>query len=414
MANNVITSSMITDETMRILHNESAFLGNINTEYKKEFAQEGAKAGATVNVRRPVQFTVRSGAAINIQDVNETTVPVTISPEFGVDFQFSDYDLTLTIDKFSERYLKPAGTRLAAELDKRIGALYTSIANFAGTPGTVPSTVQVPLDAAAILDNFACPRDGRRTLAINPITNSKLVGGMSGLFNNQSIQGDQIKRGMMDTNLGMKFQMSQNVPTHTVGPLGGTPLINGANQGLINAGATDNPYGSTTSLVTDGWTAAAASRLKAGDVITIAGVFDVNLETKQVLSSLKQFVVTADVSSDASGNLTAVISPAIIAGGAYQNCSARPADNAAITVVTGTANTSYAQNLMFHKDALTLVTCSMDLPKGMDMASQSEYDGVGVRFVRGFDITNNRRVCRFDILAGFAAIRPEWALRLTA
>lgn len=414
MANNVITSSMITDETLRILHNESAFLGNINTEYKKEFAQEGAKAGATVNVRRPVQFTVRSGATINIQDVNETTVPVTISPEFGVDFQFSDFDLTLSIDKFSERYLKPAGTRLAAELDVRIGALYKSIANFSGTPGTTPSTVQVPLDAAAILDNFACPRDGRRTLAINPLTNSKLVGGMSGLFNNQSTQGDQIKRGMMDTNLGMKFQMSQNVPTHTVGPLGGTPLVNGANQGLINSGSTDNPYSSTTSLITDGWTASAASRLKAGDVITIAGVFDVNLETKATLSSLKQFVVTADVSSDGSGNLTTVISPAIIAGGAYQNCTARPADNAAITVVTGTASTSYAQNLLFHKDAMTLVTCSMDLPKGMDMASQSEYDGVGVRFIRGYDITNNRRVCRFDILAGFAAIRPEWALRLTA
>jgi hypothetical protein len=123
--------------------------------------------------------------------------------------------------------------------------------------------------------------------------------------------------------------------------------------------------------------------------------------------------LTADVSSDASGNLTAVISPAIIAGGAYQNVTARPASGAAITVLTGAANTLNGQNVLFHKDAFTLVTVDMDLPRGMDMSERMVSDGVSLRFVRGFDITNNKRLCRFDILAGYAALRPEWACRLT-
>jgi uncharacterized RmlC-like cupin family protein len=250
-------------------------------------------------------------------------------------------------------------------------------------------------------------------LALTPLSNAKLVGGMSGLFNDQATQGKQLKNGMMSTNLGLDFIMSQNLPTHTVGGLGGTPLVNGANQGLINAGATDNPSAATTSLITDGWTAAVANRLKRGDVFTIAGVTAVNPETKVSTGVLRQFIATADAASDGAGNLTVAIYPAIIAGGAYQNVTARPADNAAITVLTGTASTAYGQNLMFHRDAFTLVTADMELPKGMDMAERAVEDGVSIRFVRGYDITNNRRICRFDLLAGYGLLRPEWAVRVT-
>jgi len=414
MANAIITSSIITNETLRILHNESAFLGNINTEYEDQFANKGMKAGSIVNVRQPVQYTIRDGAAINIQDVNETTVPITMEAEFGIDWAFSDYDLKLTIDEFSKRYLAPAAKRLAAELDLRIATrFYRGVANFSGTPGTPISTPQAVLDAAVLLDNAACPRTDGRMLALTPLSNAKLVGGMSGLFNDQATQGKQLKSGMMATNLGMDFIMSQNLPTHTVGGLGGTPLVNGANQGLINSGSTDNPSAATTSLVTDGWTAAIANRLKRGDVLTIAGVFAVNPETKVSTGVLRQFVATTDAASDGSGNLTVAIYPAIIAGGAYQNVTARPADNAAITVLTGTASTAYGQNIMFHRDAFTLVTADMELPKGMDMADRAVEDGVSIRFIRGYDITNNRRICRFDLLAGYGLLRPEWAVRVT-
>ena len=412
MANAIITSSIITNETLRILHNESAFLGNINTEYEDQFANKGMKAGSVVNVRQPVQYTIRDGATINIQD--GVVVSFTMEPEFGIDWAFTDYDLKLSIDEFSKRYLAPAAKRLAAELDLRIATrFYRGVANFSGTPGTPISTAQSVLDAAVLLDNAACPRTDGRMLALTPLSNSKLVGGMSGLFNDQATQGKQLKSGMMATNLGMDFIMSQNLPTHTVGGLGGTPLVNGANQGLINSGSTDNPSAATTSLVTDGWTAAIANRLKRGDVLTIAGVFAVNPETKVSTGVLRQFVATTDAASDGSGNLTVAIYPAIIAGGAYQNVTARPADNAAITILTGTASTSYGQNILFHRDAFTLVTADMELPRGMDMAERAVEDGVSLRFIRGYDITNNRRICRFDLLAGYGLLRPEWAVRVT-
>lgn len=424
MANSLQTATIVTNEVLRIAHNNSAFLGNMNTDHDDKWKGKYAP-GSTLKVRRPVQFTVRSGATANIQDITESTVDLTVQPEIGIDFAVSNFELATavrndgSVDKaFRDRYLKPAGLRIAAELDYRIAqAVKNDVYNFVGTPGTPASSVTDILNAQVPMDLFACPRDGLRYAALDPVTNASVVAGFATLFNDQSVLSKQFKTGMIQTSLGLDFLMSQNTPSHTVGPLGGTPLVNGANQGLINSGTTDNPYGATTSLVTDGWTAAAAARLKAGDVITLAGVNSVNPETKKDNGRLMQFVVTADVSSDAGGNATVVIAPAIIAGGAFQNVSARPADNAAITVVTGTANTTYNQNLLWHRDAITFASPEQEIPGGMDMAYQAslaDEGSIALRFVRGFDITNNRFISRFDLLYAVKAAKPEWVVRRTS
>lgn len=414
MADNLITSTIILNKTMQILHNQSAFLGNISSEFNDEFAKKGMKAGATVSPRRPVQFRVRDGATASLQDVNETSTPITVEPEFGIDFDFSEFDRTLSVDDFSKRYMVPAGQRLATELDTRIATrFYQAVANWTGTAGTTPSTALAMLKAAAILDDLGCPRDGFRVAALNPLATAYMVDGLKGLLNDGGIVGKQTKTGLMATNLGMDFQMSQNVPTHTVGPLGGTPLVDGATQGTTTAVVTENPWAATTSLLTKGWTASAAARLKKGDVITLAGVYAVNLENKNVMPYLKQFVVRADVSSTSGGAATLTLMPALIDSGAYQNVSALAADSAAITVVTGSASTAYPQNMLFHKDAFTMVTVGMDVPNGMDMAEQITYEGVNLRFVRGFDITANKRISRFDIMAGYGPLRNEWACRVS-
>ena len=423
MANALVTSTVITNEVLRIAHNASAFLGNVNTDYKEAWTGE-VKPGSTVKARAPVQFTHRDGETANVQDVTERSVDVALQPLLGLDFAVGSTELTSSVgsngsvDKaFKERYLKPAGLKLAALLDYRIGTLMkNSFHQMVGTPGTPPATFADLLNAGVPLDRMSVPRDGMRMAAIEPGANASIVAGLSGLFNNKEVLGEQYKTGIIKTGAGLDLAMSQNVPSHTVGPLGGTPLVNGANQGLINSGATDNPYGATTSLVTDGWTAAAALRLNYGDTFTLANVYSVNPETKASTGVLQQFLVTANVSSDASGNATIVISPAIIAGGAYQNVTARPADNAALTITSGAANTTYTNNLIWHRDAFTFVSPKQELPGGMDMAYQAslaDEGGVSLRFVRGFDITNNRFISRFDILWGGAVTLPNFGVRRT-
>lgn len=427
MANALQTSTIITNEVLRIAHNTSVFLGNTNSDYKETWNGE-YKPGSTLKARAPVQFTHRTGETASVQDVTERTVDVTLQPLLGLDFTVGSTELATSIGsdgkvnpEFKNRYLKPAGLKLSAMLDWNIGQIMKNGAyQFVGTPGAAPSSITDILNAQVPLDRMSVPRDGQRIAAIEPGANAAVVAGLATLFNDTKMLGDQYKTGVMKTGLGLDFAMSQNVPTHTVGPLGGTPVVNGANQGLINAGATDNPWAATTSLVTNGWTAAAALRLKKGDVFTLGlggtRVESVNPENKQSTGQLQQFVVTADVSSDASGNATIVTSPAIIAGGAYQNVTTLPATGAAITVLTGTANTAYSQNLVWHKDAITFVSPKQELPGGMDMAYQAslaDEGGISLRFVRGYDLTNNRFISRFDILWGAAVTLPNFIVRRT-
>lgn len=423
MANALVTSTIVTNEVLRIAHNNSAFLGNMSTDYKDAWTGQ-YKPGGTLKARRPVQFTHRSGATANVQDITESSVDVLVQPELGIDFAVSNYDLATAVGsngsvskEFKQRYLQPAGLKIAAILDYSIASIVKNATyNFIGSPGTGPSTIADILAAKVPAQNQAVP-PGDFFCALSPTANAAIVGGFATLFNDQKTLAEQYKTGMIKTALGVDFLMSQNIPSHTVGALGGTPLVSGANQGLTNAGTTDNPYGATTALLTKGWTAAAAARLAQGDVFTIAGVNTVNPETKADTGILQNFVVTAAFSSDASGNGSVTISPAIIAGGAFQNVTARPADSAPITVKTGTASTAYAQNVLWHRDAITFVSPKQELPGGMDMAYQAslaDEGGVSLRFVRGFDITNNRFISRFDVLWGAAVTKPEWVVRRTA
>jgi hypothetical protein len=84
----------------------------------------------------------------------------------------------------------------------------------------------------------------------------------------------------------------------TLGAGGGTPLVNGASQ-------------TGSSIITDGWPDSTVV-LKAGDLVQFASITLV-------------YDVTADVTSDGSGNATIPISPNIFSGGS-------PANNAAITI----------------------------------------------------------------------------------
>ena len=202
--------------------------------------------------------------------------------------------------------------------------------------------------------------------------------------------------------------MTQNVATHTVGAHGGTPVVNGANQ---NDTYDDTKNTNQTSLVTDGWTASTAV-LKAGDVITIADVYAVNPVTKVAKSFLKQFTVVSDVTSDGSGNATLTISPALITSGAHQTASAVPADDAAITVA-GTASTNYAQNMVFCKDAFSLVMVPLVAPPGAVDVSRQSYKGCNVRVVPVYDGVNDVSRWRLDVLYGVKTVDERQAVRIS-
>lgn len=401
MANTNLTISMTTREALRILENKLTFAKGVNREYDDQFAISGAKIGDTINIRKPARYVGRSGAALSVEDHTETSVALQLDTQFGVDVNFTSKELTLSIDDFSKRILAPAIATVANKIDRDGLGLYKHVANAVGTPGTTPTTLKTYLQAGAKLDYNSTPRDGNRSLVIEPTAQVEIVDALKGLFQSSDKISDQYESGNMGLAGGFKWSMDQNVVSHTVGPLGGTPLVNGV------------PTSGATTLVTDGWTAAAASRLKQGDVFTIANVFSVNPQSRQSTGQLQQFVVTADVSSDGSGNLTAAIFPAITSSGAFQTVNALPADNAAITVL-GAASTVSPTNLAYHKDAFVMGCADLLLPKGVDMASRvsDKQLGLSIRMIRQYDINNDKFPCRLDVLYGWKAVYPELACRI--
>jgi len=400
MANTPLTISMITKESLRVLENNLAFAKGVNRDYDDQFAIGGAKIGDTINIRKPARYIGRTGTALAVEDHTETSVPLQLSTQFGVDINFTSKELTLSIDEFSDRIIKPAMATVANKLDSDGLALYKSVYNAVGTPGTTPTLLKTYLQAGAKMDYEATPRDGNRSVVVEPTAQVEIVDSLKSLFQSGDQIMKQYEQGNMGQAAGFKWSLDQNVAVHTVGPLGGTPLVNGASQ-------------TGSSLVTNGWTAAAALRLKAGDTFTIAGVFAVNPQSRASTGQLRQFVVTADTSSDASGNATIPIFPAITTSGAFQTVTASPASGAAITVL-GAPNTLSPVNLAYHKNAFVLGCADLLLPKGVDMAARvsDKQLGLSARMVRAYDINNDKFPCRFDILYGWKAVYPELACRI--
>lgn len=398
--NTFLTITMITREALRILDNNLTFTKRINRQFDGSFEVAGAKIGTTLNVRKPVQYVGRTGQALVLEDITETSVPVTLDQQIGVDIAPTSQDLALKIDDFSERILQPAVANMANRVDAMSMALYNQIYNSVGTPGTTPNALLTYLQAGVALNNNSAPLDGKRSVVITPLMEATLVDALKGLFQQASAIADQYEKGQMGRTAGFEFYMDQNCATHTVGPLGGVPLVDGAGQ-------------NGASLNTKGWSLAAASRLKRGDVFTLAGVYGVNIQSRANTTVLQQFVVTSDFSSGADGKGAVGISPSIVTSGAYQTVTGSPADGAALTVV-GAASTVSPQGLAFHADCMTLACADLPLPRGVDMAARVSDPqlGLSMRVIRAYDISLDRFPTRLDILFGLAVLRPGLACRV--
>jgi hypothetical protein len=434
MANTLLTISDITNESLMILENELVLADKVSREYDDRFGVDGAKIGYTINVRLPARFIGTAGPALNVEDFVENSRPVTLTNQFHVDTQFITSDLLLSMDMFSKRVLKPKIATIANRVDNDLANFMRwNTAASVGTAGTAPTTLAPFLSAGAILDTEAVPRDGDRCMVLSPFTQASMVNALTGLFNPQTQIGEQYKKGMMAREtVGFNWYMDQNISSQTNKAVAGTPQFSttGTSSALKTSGWADSG-----TLQTKGWTASTAI-LNVGDVFTIAGVFMVNPQARQATGQLRYFVAlpasgtpsagtfaaTTDIfgnvnggtyTSDGSGNCQITIAECIISAGQFQNVSAAPANSAAITLYSTTAQTS-PQGLAFHKDAYTLVSADLPLPGGVDMAARAAHKDVGfsMRVVRQYTINNDALPTRIDVLYGYAPLYRSFACRV--
>jgi hypothetical protein len=388
---------MITRKALEILENNLVLTRNVNRQYDDSFAVEGAKIGSTLRIRLPDRALVTDGAALQVQDDNEQFTTLSVSNQKHIGVNFTTAELTMQLDDFAERVLKPRISQLASSIDADVANAYRTIGNSVGTPGTTPSTSFVLLQAQQKLNENAAVMSPRYA-TVNPAANAGLVEGMKGLFNPTDTVSKQFKNGMMGTGvLGFEeINMSQSIKQH----LTGTRAATGA-----TTGAAVTAEGATTLTLTVG----SGETINPGDVFTIADCFAVNPQTRESTGSLFQFVALA--STTATTTATVTVAPIYSANHALATVNALPANSKAVVFV-GAPSQQYAQNLVYHKDAITFATADLLLPQGVDMASRAVHNGISLRIVRQYDINNDRMPCRIDVLYGYGVIRAPMATRI--
>lgn len=413
MANTTLTADIIAAEAITILDNELVMAKQVFRGYENEFDKKvnGYKSGETISIRKPTDFTVRDGATMDVQDVTEGKTTIVLNKRKGIDFKFTSQDLTTKIGELSERVIKPAMVQLANQIDRDLMALYASVPNWVGTPGQTVNSYTDFAKAPERLDTLAVPFDARSAV-MSPADHWGLLGSQTSLYM-QDVAKGAYRNGSLGMIGGVDTYMSQNVPSHTTGNFAGTVLIDLS----ITTSTTTYESVKDTNVQTihmDGFTTAAAV-VKAGDVFTIADVYDVNPVTKARLPHLKMFTVTADATM-ASNEGDLIITPAIIWTGAFKNVdvvsSVTDLNNQAVTFI-GTQSSVYPQNMVFHKNAFALVSVPLISPPGAVDVARKSYKGTNVRVIPVYDGVTDESAWRLDVLYGVKAIDPRLAVRLS-
>jgi hypothetical protein len=410
MANTLATPSWTTKEVARAFINKLVFLAHVNRTYDDQYVQAGAKVGNTVNARLPQRFTVTDGQALQLQNLYDQTVPITLTNQKNVAFGYSSAQATTELDNIRTRYVTPGAEALANAAEVlAFDNVYRDIYSSVGTPGTTPTATLTYLQAGVKLTDLSTPLMGRVAM-LDPLAMSTLADTTTSLFNPSAVIAENYTEGQFGRKqLGVDGWYQDPVrPTHTTGTYtASTPLVNGADQ-----------TGSTIS--TDGWASGAAT-LNKGDVFTIAGVNSVNPLSYSSSGRLQQFVVTATTSDSSGAMATLPISPSIITSGALQTVSASPDNNAVITVLGTTAaaggtlaTTASPQSFVYHPDAFAFVMADLIKPgAGAESTTvRSKSLGFSIRMVEQYQIGTDQNPSRLDILIGATTIQARLAARV--
>ncbi len=390
----------------QMLVDELQFTKSIDKAPESDYqGKNGYGAGDTIYISKPARFTPQDTFDITStqQDITEEKVALTLDTisTVGLNIDSLEYATEMQIKDMATRVIKPAVQAIAQDVEskflvKAINSVYNSV----GTAGSNAFGVADVLASRTLLNKNLCPKDDNRFILLDSEAGAKAVDARKGLFQSSEEIAKQYKMGYIGTADGFKWLENELLPTVTNG-----------NDITFEVRTTVSTQGQST-LVVEGLTTTTGT-VKKGTVFTVAGVFAVHPQTKAVQTRLQQFVVTADATADGSGFATLSISPAMYTTGTLQNIASFPADGNACTPV-GAASTGYLQNIAFHKSAFRMVSVPLVMPTNAEFAAQETVDGITVAIVRDWDQVTRKMITRLDFLGGLAAVRPEWAVRLTA
>ena len=315
MAHTLVTLSAgdITRKALSILHNELVFCKTINKQYDDRFARSGAKNGGTLLIREPNEFTVRTGQTMDAQDLVENTQTLTVGTQLGVDINFSSVELDPVSGRLLRQDSDPCnGSPCDGSGQDRYHGLLSRVSGIyvIGTLGTQPTIADI-LSARAKLAQSLTPA-GQKIIMCDSLASNAIMASAASYFHSGSQIEKQYEQGLVGNLHGFKFYETEMTPTHTNGPRTDTTPVVSTTALEVLTTATSGGH-NVISMVGN----ATGTTILPGDVFTIAGIYQVNPESKAVMSNVQQFVVTATVAASTSA-CNIYVEPAIYTSGPYQ------------------------------------------------------------------------------------------------
>ena len=368
MANTFVSIKEFARAALPRLIEHLVFPNLIHKDYSDDFA---SCKGDTIQVRKPVVLTARDfdpQQGVIAQDIQESTVDVTLDKIATVDVGIEALQGATSIDDLTRVFIDPAAAALAQKINSDGLMLYQDVYAAVGEAGKTPDALSDFAAARKQLNLLKAPVSGRVAVwdaeadaaftALDPIVHAEKSGSTQAL-----------REGSIGRVMGMDHYMSQAVVQHETGITAATAVkVNGA----VSEGS--------TTLSIDG--TSLTGKLVKGDLIKIGG---------------NTYTVTEDSAAAANNAIANVkVSPAL----------PQIADNTDVTLMG-----SHTANLAFHPMAFAFVTRPLPAPGGVE-SYVTHYNGVSLRVVRGYDMQHKREMLSMDVLYGFKTLYPELAVRV--
>lgn len=373
-------------------------------------------SGSTVDFKRPHDYnSIRtSGGDISSStksDIIAGKATGTVQDYFTVATEWGNVEEALELDQLDE-ILAPMARRIVTDLEVDLASYMLKNASLKyGSHGTAVDAWGDVAGAGALMDSLGVPMSADKYYLMNPFTTTSLASAQNGLNAADGLVRTAWEKSQISSNFGGMMAMTSNaLASFTSGT--------GADRAGTLSAAPDATYVTakdtmTQNLAVTGFQASMV--VKAGDMVTIAGVNRLNLDTKQPMIDASgnnvawTGVVTADVTLGSSGEGTLVVAgPAIYeANGQYNTVDAAPANGAVVTILSASA-TLYQPNLFFVKQAFGIGTVKLPKLYATDTIATTS-DGMSIRVTKYADGDANTQKVRFDLLPAYATFNPFFA-----
>jgi hypothetical protein len=405
MANSFQNTQLILDDFLIHFQNNTQFALTAGRNFTEDYKNKPLRKGDTLKYRLPYQLDVGTSLTVTPQDITDRVREITVDQIRNVALQFNGLEITLEDalkNPFAKEYMETEVERIANSVELHIAQnFYKSTYNAVGTPGTAVTASTIG-DVRVKAMKQAIPMNNFFYGAMAPDAANQLGNSVNNYFNTK-VNTAALEKNFLGELKGVQFFESVHLGTHTAGVgAGGSATAGKKSGGLVNGAVSS---GSTINI--DGLSASEVV-FTEGDVIEVAGVYSVNPLTLESTGDLMQFVVTADITSNGSGQAAVTVSPAIVTTGAGKNVSAALADNAAVSLYD-----THKVSLIYNREALYYAAPQLQPLEAGVIAGSSYSDKyrMALTYTKGSSILTYQAIERLDHLFG-VAFNPEFAIRL--